>query len=196
MRRLALALALSAVPALAGAQTTPAPAASPTVDPNTKLAFGASVGGATLERSVNYAGPPTNRPDLGSSYFYQTPKRMIITVHVFDGGKRIPAGSTSLTVTEQFANELNAVAEEVKGSGYTNLQRPSVASSCTYGAVTFRCVTYSAQTPANTRVYSKLLLTGYQGSFVKIRIDWGQAMQHTAADADAALQAFVPALLH
>ena len=31
----------------------------------TQIAFPASVGGATLERSVNYAAPPNNRPDQG-----------------------------------------------------------------------------------------------------------------------------------
>ena len=48
------------------------------------------------------------------------------------------------------------------------------------------------------RVYSKLLLTGYQLHFIKIRIDWGQSgnLQQTSAEADAALQAFIPALFH
>ena len=40
-----------------------------------------------------------------------------------------------------------------------------------------------------------LLLTGFRDNFVKIRVDWSQAHQQTAADADAALQAFVPALM-
>jgi hypothetical protein len=46
------------------------------------------------------------------------------------------------------------------------------------------------------RVYSKLLLTGYQNHFIKVRIDWGQALQQASSDADAALQAFIPALMH
>ena len=49
-------------------------------------------------------------------------------------------------------------------------------------------------TQSNLRVYSKLLLTGFREHYVKIRIDWGQALQQ--ADADAALQAFIPALMH
>ena len=187
---LLLAMALFLAPSLAGAQT-----AAPTVDPGSKLAFGASVGGATLEKTINHASPPSNRPDLGSSYFYTTPKHMVITVQVFNGGKRVPSGSTSPIVTEQFSSELEAVAQEIKGTGYTNLQRPPVPSSCSYGSFAFRCITYSAQTPASTRVYSKLLLTGYQNNFVKVRIDWGHSMQHNAADADAALQTFIPALL-
>jgi hypothetical protein len=190
-RALLVAMALLAAPPLAAAQTP-----GPTVDPGTKLSFGSSVGGATLEKTVNYAGPPSNRPDLGSSYYYSTPNHMVITVQVFDGGKRVPSGSASSIVTNQFTSELEAVGQEIQGSGYTNLQRPSVPSSCTYGSVTFRCIIYSAQTPSNTRIYSKLLLTGYQNNFVKVRIDWGHSMQHSAAEADAALQAFIPALLH
>jgi hypothetical protein len=121
---------------------------------------------------------------------------MVIMVQVFDGGRRVPPGSTSPVVIGEFGNELDSIGQQIQGSGYTNFQRPSVPSSCTYGSVTFRCITYSAITQANMRVYSKLLLTGYQQHFVKIRIDWGQSaqVQHTGADADAALQAFVPAL--
>ena len=133
------------------------------------------LGGATFERSVNYAAPPANSPDLGTSYFYSTPKKMVITVQVFDGGRRVPAGSDNPTVIGEFGNETrDRSKQQIKGSGYTNFQKPAVPSSCSYGAVTFRCITYSAVTQANMRVYSKLLLTGYQQHFVKIRIDWGQ----------------------
>ena len=189
----AITIAAALVCGTAWAQTQ---STTPTTDSGTKLAFPASLGGATFERSVNYAGPPTNRPDLGSSYFYSTPKKMIITVQVFDGGRRVPAGSASPIVVSEFTSELESVGQQIQGSGYTHFERPSVPSSCTYGSVTFRCITYSAITQANMRVYSKLLLTGYQQHFVKIRIDWGQSaqVQHTGADADAALQAFVPAL--
>ena len=57
-----LAIAIAAVLACgtAGAQTQ---STTPTTDPGTKLAFPANLGGATFERSVNYAGPPTSRPD-------------------------------------------------------------------------------------------------------------------------------------
>jgi hypothetical protein len=156
------------------------------------------VGGATFERSVNYAAPPANNPELGTSYFYSTPKKMVITVQVFDGGRRVPAGSDNPTVIGEFANETRSVEEQIKGSGYVNFQKPAVPSSCSYGAVAFRCITYSAMSQANMRVYSKLLLTGYQLHFIKIRIDWGQSagLQQTSADADAALQAFIPALFH
>jgi len=188
----AIAIAAALVCGTAWAQTQ---STTPTTDSGTKLAFPASLGGATFERSVNYAGPPSNRPDLGSSYFYSTPKKMIITVQVFDGGRRVPAGSASPIVVSEFTSELESVAQQIQGSGYTHFERPSVPSSCTYGSTTFRCITYSALNQSNMRLYSKLLLTGYQNHFIKIRIDWSQGHQQTGADAEAALQAFIPALL-
>ena len=177
----------------AGAQTQ---STAPTIDAGTKLNFAATVGGAQFERSVNYAAPPANNPGQGMSYFYSTPKKMVITVQVFDGGRRVPAGSTNPVVVSEFTNEIESVEQQIKNSGYTNFERPSVPSSCTYGAQTFRCITYGATTQGNMRVYSKLLLTGYQSHFIKIRIDWGQQLQASSADAEAALQAFIPALMH
>ena len=50
--------------------------------------------------------------------------------------------------------------------------------------------------PATGRVYGKLLLTGYRDNFVKIVAEWSQADSSTVADADKALGAFIPALMH
>lgn len=188
---MALVFAVGSVgPAGAQIQST-----TPAAHAGINLAFPATLGGATFERSVNYAGPPANRPDQGINYFYSTPRKMVISVQVFDGGRRVPGGSDNPTVVGEFANEIASVEDQIKGSGYTSFQRPPVPSACTYGSVTFRCITYSAVSHANLRVYSKLLLTGYQLHFVKIRIDWGQALQQTSTDAEAALQAFIPALM-
>jgi hypothetical protein len=161
----------------------------------TKLAFPASVGGAQLERSVNYAAPPNNRPDQGITYFYSTPKKMVIAVHVYDGGRRVPPGSGNPTVVDEFMGELSSSELQVKHGGYTHFERPSVPSTCAYGSVSFRCITYSAVNQANARLYTKMMLTGFRDHYISIRIDWSQARQQTAGDADAALQAFVPALL-
>lgn len=184
---------------LAGASAVPASAqtqsSTPTTNPGTRLNFPAILGGATFERSVNYAAPPANNPGQGTAYTYSTPKRLTISVQVYDLGRRVPSGSDNPTVTGQFNAELGSAEQQFKHAGYTSFQKPSVPSSCTYGSVTFRCVTYSGVTQANSRVYSKLLLTGFRDHFVKIRIDWRQSHQQSAADADAALQAFVPALM-
>lgn len=189
---IAAMLLAGASPVAAWAQTQ---SSTPTTNAGTRLNFPATLGGATFERSVNYAAPPANNPGQGMSYTYSTPKRLTINVQVYDLGRRVPAGSDNPTVTSQFNAELSAAEQQFKYAGYTAFQKPSVPSSCTYGAVTFRCVTYSGVTQANSRVYSKLLLTGFRDHFIKIRIDWAQSHQQSAGDADAALQAFVPALM-
>ena len=189
---IAAMLLAGAIPIAALAQTQ---SSTPTTNAGTRLNFPASLGGATFERSVNYAAPPANNPGLGTAYTYSTPKRLTISVQVYDLGRRVPSGSDNPTVIGQFNAELSSAEQQFKYAGYTAFQKPSVPSSCTYGAVTFRCVTYSGVTQANSRVYSKLLLTGFRDHFIKIRIDWAQSHQQSAADADAALQAFVPALM-
>jgi hypothetical protein len=198
MSRILVAAALALAVGSVGATWAQTQSTTPTTDGGTKLNFSATLGGASFERVVNYAAPPANRADLGSSYFYSTPKKMVITVQVFDGGRRVPTGSDSPIVIGEFANELTSLEEQIKSSGYTNFQKPAVPSSCTYGSMTFRCITFSAVTQANLRIYQKVLLTGYQQHFIKIRIDWGQSanLQQTSADAEAALQAFIPALFH
>ena len=185
-----LGVCLGATGAAAQTQST-----APSTHAGTRLNFPGTLGGATFERSVNYAAPPANNPGQGVGYFYSTPKRLIINVQVYDLGRRVPAGSDNPTVIGQFNAEVASAEQQFKFGGYTQFQKPSVPSTCTYGAVSFRCITYSGVTQANSRVFSKVLLTGFRDHFVKIRIDWAQSHQQTAADADAALQAFVPALM-
>jgi hypothetical protein len=192
-RSLALLLAALISTGTAAAQTQ---STSPTAHAGTKLAFPATVGGAQFERSVNYAGPPANQPDQGITYFYSTPKKMMIAVHVYDGGRRVPPGSGNPVVVDEFMGEIAQSEQQVKFGGYTQFERPSVPSNCTYGGISFRCITYSAVNQANARLYTKMLLTGFRDYFISIRIDWSQARQQTASDAEAALQAFVPALFH
>jgi len=197
MSRILRTFLAAAAVACAGATAVTAQTQStaPTAHAGTKLSFPATLGGATFERSINYAAPPGNNPGQGYAYYYSTPKRLVISVQVFDLGRRIPPGSDNPTVTSRFTNEVGLAEQQFKFAGYTQFQKPSVPSACTYGSVTFRCITYSGVTQANARIFSKLLLTGFRDHFVKIRIDWSQAHQQTAADADAALQAFIPALM-
>lgn len=191
-------LALVAIAALAGTVASSASAqapAAPATHAGTRLSFPATLGGATLEQSISYAAPPTSNPGQGSAYFYATPKRLIVSVQVFDLGRRISAGSDGPVITSQFATELASAEQQSKFAGNTQFQKPSVPSACTYGPVTFRCITYSSVGPGNARVSSKLMLTGFRDHFVKILVTWSQSQQQSAADAEAALQAFVPALL-
>ena len=114
--------------AAAAAQTQ---STTPTTHAGTKLAFPATLGGAQFERAVNYAAPPNNRPDEGFTYFYSTPKKLVIAVHVYDGGRRIPPGSTNPTVVDEFMGELTSAEQQIKFGGYTRFERPSVPSTTT-----------------------------------------------------------------
>jgi len=104
---IAAMLLAGAIPVAALAQTQ---SSTPTTNAGTRLNFPASLGGATFERSVNYAAPPANNPGQGMSYTYSTPKRLTINVQVYDLGRRVPAGSDNPTVTSQFNAELSEFA--------------------------------------------------------------------------------------
>ena len=51
---------------------------------------------------------------------------MVIAVHVYDGGRRIPPGSNNPTVVDEFMGELSSSELQVKHGGYTHFERPSV----------------------------------------------------------------------
>ena len=177
----------AAMAAAAVAQDRQSTGAAPTVHPGTKLSFPASLGGATLIRGDNF-GPDT-------AYIYGLPNRMQIVVLIKDIGRRMPTGSDNPQLTSQFTAELGLAEQQAKANGFTKFERPPVPSACTYGTTTFRCITFNA-TGGTARAFSKMLMTGYNGMLLTIRADWSQAIQLTQTDADTALQAFVPALLH
>ena len=189
MSRLFTALCLALLwPALAMAQTLPGGAAPP-VHPGTKLNFPPTLGGGQLVRSYTY---PIGR-DVAYSYQYIADK-MPITVVLFDGGRRVQAGSDGPSVVAQFTSEVDAAERTTRQEGFTNFEKQPVPSTCTYGGLAFRCSIYSALVQRD-RVFSKLLLTGFRDHFVKIRIDWSQGSSQVSADADRALKAFIPALM-
>jgi len=161
-----------------------AQAQAPAVDPGTKIGFGQSVGGATLTRS------------FGSTYQYQASNGMEIIVDVYDGGRRVPNGSSHPTIINQFNDELNTISQQASSAGMKGFERPAVPSACTYGQFTLRCIVFSAQGGSATgRIYGKFLLIGYREHFVKVIIRWTQTSGQTNADADKILGAFIPALL-
>jgi hypothetical protein len=171
----------------AEAQDRPSTGPAPTVHPGTKLSFPASLGGATLIRGDNFG------PD--SAYIYGLPNRLQIVVLIKDVGRRMPAGSDNAQLTSQFNAEIGQAEQQAKANGFAKFERPAVPSACTYGSVTFRCIVFNAS-GGTLRAFSKMMMTGYGGMVLEIRAEWSQASQLTQADADKALQAFVPALIH
>jgi len=159
---------------------------APTTHPATKLNFPPTLGGATFETSTNHGNAVSYRYLAG---------RIQITVQIFDGGRRIPAGNSNPAVIYEFSGEMAEAEQQARGSGLSSFEKPAVPATCSYGTVVFRCTVYSAAT-GNGRVYGKLLLTGFRDNFVKIVAEWSQADNSTVADADKALSAFIPALMH
>ena len=91
----------------ASAQMLPGNAAPPT-HPGTRLNFPPSVAGAQLERSYTQ---PLGR-DVQYAYTYLADK-VEVTFFLFDGGRRVPAGTDSPVVTGQFASDLDAAASGI-----------------------------------------------------------------------------------
>jgi len=173
---------------VAGAAPSQGQTAAPPVDPATKLAFPATLGGATLSRSITNAGR--------STYQYLAPNGMEVTVDVYDGGRRVPNGSSHPTIINQFNDELAAIQQQAQAVGLTNFEKPAVPSACTYGPYTLRCIVFSAAGNTLTgRIYGKFLLIGYREHFVKIIARWTLTSGQTATDADKVLTPFVSALL-
>jgi hypothetical protein len=85
--------------------------------------------------------------------------------------------------------------QQARAAGLSGFEKPAAPGTCSYGAVVFRCSVYSASTGSG-RIYGKLMLTGFRESFVRINVEWTQADSMTVADADKALAAFIPALMH
>lgn len=152
----------------------------------TRLNFPPTLGGAIYEQG--------QAQGTTATYMYAANK-MQIYVSIFDDGRRVPPGSDSPALMTQFTSEVDQAAAQLKAAGYNQLERPAVPSSCSYGSVTFRCLTYSVNSTGG-RLFSKLLMTGYHENFLKIRIDWAQVTGRTQEDADKALQSFVSALVH
>ena len=188
-RRLASLLA-SLLLAIVAASAAIAQPSTPSVHPGTRLNFAATVGPAQFVRASSY---PVGRSTV---YVYQyLAGRMHLSVDVYDGGRRVPAGSDNPTVISQFNEEVTAIERSLKSQGVTNFERPAVPSLCTYGATSFRCIVMSGHIQGGGRGFSKLLLTGFRDHFVKVRADWQHSDGLTVSNADQALQGFVTALM-
>jgi hypothetical protein len=160
--------------------------AAPTIHPGTKLNFAPTLGSALFQASAVHGS--------AMSYRYLAGK-IELTVQVFDGGRRVPPGSSNPSVIYEFSGEMTAAEQQSLASGLTGFEKPAVPATCSYGGpLVFRCTVYSAHT-GNGRLYGKLLLTGFRDNFVKIIAEWTQVSGATLADADKALDAFIPALM-
>src|SRR5258707_5450508 len=121
--------------ATALAQGGAAGGTAPPTHPGTKLNFPPTLGGATFETSANHG--------TAVSYRYLSGK-IQITVQIFDGGRRVPPGSSNPAVVYEFSGEMAEAEQQARGSGLTGFEKPAAPATCSYGAVVFRRTVYSA----------------------------------------------------
>lgn len=195
----ALILALaSAGPALALDPPTPddRPVSAPTTHTPTGLRFPLSIAGVPFIRSIDYARAGDD-PGLGFGYTYGIPGRLLVTAYVYDLGQRAPDGHDSAIVAAAFDQSLASIWTTATRTGkYRDLRVELPASLCAYGAVTFRCVTFTAISADGTQpLLGNLLLTGYRGYFLKLRADWRRGAPDDTAAVERVLQTFVGTVL-
>lgn len=137
------------------------------------LVFPATLAGAALTRTVDYAQPPSNDPRLGISYHYRGRGPVDLSIYLYDGGQRVPDGAADPVIRAQFAQADREIALLAAKTGrYAGLSPVPGPETCRYGALDFRCVTYTAERQDGLPIYTRLLLGGWRRQFVKIRLDW------------------------
>ncbi len=169
---------------------------APATHKPTGLTFPPSIAGVALQRSTDY-GRSINNPGLGYGYTYGVPGRLLITAYVYDLGQRVPDGYQSPAVDAAFDESLQSIHLVAQRAGkYRDLRLVQAPTTCSYGAVVFRCATLAAISSDGTQpLYTRLLLTGYRRYFLKLRVDWRQNSPDDTAEVERVLQTFVGAIL-
>lgn len=181
---LAILLAL-----VAAAQPTAVPA--PERNDETRLAFPDTIGPARKVGSIDYS-RTKGMPELGWAWNYET-TATTTTFHLYNSGiASIPPGATSGAVLTQFQQAIADIEIGAQTGRYEQLKPSQGPSSCTVGAMVFRCVTFTAVLSKDKRpVFTRLFVTGYRDYFLKIRQDWPQSSPAAAREVDAVIKAFV-----
>lgn len=189
VKPLCLALVLAAclvasavdVRAQAGAPAAEAPAGTrPSTDIDANGAVHAATGfvlpsrlaGAFLARAVDYAAPPTSNPGLGVSYHYSAPGPILVSVFVYNAGQTPGDGAADPWVQGHFQLVQREMLEIAKAQNrYQNLTMVSPPRECGGATLRFLCVGFAALVQEQP-MYTALLLTGYHGHYLKVRVDW------------------------
>jgi hypothetical protein len=184
--------ALTVAIAGAGAQTPPPNIPAPSHEPATGLSFPPEIAGARLAYSADYA-KTMSRPDLGYAWNYQIAQRLFVTIYVYPAKSgRVPDGATDDLVLAQFQQALGDIYEGAKRGRYDDLKPVDAPGKCTIGGLAFLCVTLSALQPKTREpVHTALMVTGYRGQFLKMRLDWIDTPDNSRASVDRFLQTVI-----
>lgn len=184
-----------------GSATTPgsgfAGASAPPRHAATGLVFPPAIGAARLERSTDFARVPGGNAALGVSYSYVVPGRVVVTVYVYDLGRRIPEGVATTAAAAELDDALAVIHEAARRTGrYRDLRTVQAPTTCPYGATVFRCATMAAISGSGAMpVLTKAMVTGYRQHFLKLRIDWRQNSPGDDAEVERVVQTLVGAIL-
>ena len=176
----------------AEAQTQPANVAAPEREPATGLTFPPEIAGARLTHSTDYA-KTVNRPNLGYGWTYQIAQKLFITLYIYPAKSgSVPDGATDDLVLAQFQQALGDIYEGAKRGRYDELKPVDPPGKCTIDGLTFLCITLSALQPQTKQpVRTALMVTGYRGQFLKMRLDWTDTPDNSRASVDRFLQAVI-----
>jgi hypothetical protein len=168
----------------------------PLVHAATGLTFPPEVAGVRMTRWTDY-GHSAGRPDLGFSYQYALPGRLLTTVYVYTNNQRVPDGADNPVVAAQFQQAYGDIETVAQQTGrYRDLRRLAEPGPCRVGAITLRCVSFSAlRPPGDQPAFLRLMVTGYRAHFVKLRLDWTREADFGDADVERLLQALFGAVI-
>jgi hypothetical protein len=190
---IAASFAAFAGPALALDPPTPdeRSISAPMTHAPTGLRFPPAIAGVPFLRSIDYARSGDD-PGLGVGHTYGVPGRLLVTIYVYDLGQRAPGGHDSAIVAAVFDQSLANIRIAGASGKYHDLRIEEAPGRCRYGAVTFRCATFTAISADGTQpLIGKLLLTGYRGYFLKLRADWRRDAPDDTEAVERVIQTFV-----
>jgi hypothetical protein len=193
MRSTLMALAILSSPMLAQAQPQQQRVPAPDQHPATGAILPAEIGGAQRVNSIDY-GKSVNRPELGYSWSYKLGQRITATAYLYTlNVQNIPDGPSSPPLAAQFKRSLDEIYQAAEIKHYDQLRVAKGPADCTMSRLVFRCVTLSAMQNGWPLVTS-LMMTGYRGHFLKLRLDLVEGGDVSQATGDRLLQALVSAI--
>lgn len=174
------------------AQNAPTRVPAPDREPATGLVFPAEIANARLMHSTDY-GKTLDRPDLGYAWTYQADQQALVTIYIYAPTTgAIPDGPFDDAVLSQFQRALADIYEGAKQGRYEQLKPVDGPGNCTIGGLAFLCTTLSAIQPKTRQpVHTALMVTGYRGRFLKLRLDWTD----TPANSRTAIDGFMQTLI-
>ena len=106
------------------------------------------------------------------SYHYNPPGPILVSIFIYTAGQAPGDGPADPWVQGHFQLAQREMLEIAKKQNwYENLAMASPPRECGAAEVHFLCVGFAALVRRQP-MYTALLVTGYRGHYVKVRVDW------------------------